>query len=707
MTWLSPGLALWGAAIAVPLLVLLYFLKLRRQTVDISTTLLWRRAVQDLQANAPFQRLRRNILLLLQLLALASLLAALGQPEWRSAGPLGAQHIILIDRSASMNARTGDTPDAPTRLDRAKQQAAEIVGSLRTPGAFSTGSGDRAMVIAVDSGATVLAPMTSDRERLLEAIASIEPTDAPGRLLPALRLARAQDPSPATNESGNESGNEPGNEPGAGPTNGARANGAGASARAGPVIHLLSDGSFADADAVPGHLADRVRLVRPTDAESGPPNLGIVALRAHRSLSNPERVRLFLGLQSTAAEAREVEVEFVIADQRRIVAVAVEALSDQGPGRGSATIEVPSVGGEVASVTILHEPERPDALSRDDRAWVVLPPPRSIAIALVSEGDLFLESAVTGTPGGLVERFTPDAFAEALAAGESARFDVLVLDGSAAAAAAEPDLPRARSLVLGFAPPGSGVRIESVGGPSELFASAPGHPAVRDVTFAGVELERAPRLSIDPEAGAQILAETRAGPAIVQVEGAQSRSILVAFDPIESTWPLDLSFPMFIAAAIETLAADRGSLAPGEVETMGSVAARRLPPGARNAQLLVPNDAGEPAGEPATIEIGLGGRVAFGPLARIGVYRLSWEGPAEPGDRREGARAVRPIASAMLDPRESDLRPAAELRLAGAVIEASSGDDGARVRRLWPWFILLAAAILLGEWWVYNRKVRL
>lgn len=699
MTWLSPGLALWGAAVALPLLVLLYFLKLRRQTVDISTTLLWRRAVQDLQANAPFQRLRRNILLLLQLLALASLLAALGQPEWRSAGPLGAQHIILIDRSASMNARTGDAPDAPTRLDRAKQQAAEIVASLRTPGAFSTGSGDRAMVIAVDAGATVLAPMTSDRQRLLEAIASIEPTDAPGRLLPALRLARAQDPKPATDE--------PGNEPGEEPTNRAPGDGAAASTRAGPVIHLLSDGSFADADAVPGRLADRVRLVRPTDAASGPPNLGIVALRALRSLNNPARVRLFLGLQSTAGEAREVEVEFVIGDQRRIVAVPVEALGEGGPGRGSATIEVPSVGGEVARVTILHGADRVDALSRDDRAWVVLPPPRSIAIALVSEGDLFLESAVTGTPGGLVERFTPDAFAEAVAAGESARFDVLVLDGPAAAAAAEPDLPRARSLVLGVAPPGSGVMIQSMGGPSELFASAPGHPAVRDVTFAGVELERAPRLAIDPEAGAQILAETRAGPAIVQVEGAQSRSILVAFDPLESTWPLDLSFPMFIAAAIETLAADRGSLAPGEVETMGSVASRRLPPGARNARLLVPNDAGEPAGEPAALEIGLGGRVAFGPLARIGVYRLSWEGPAEPGDRREGARAVRPIASAMLDPRESDLRPAAELRLDGAVIEASSGDDGARVRRLWPWFILLAAAILLGEWWVYNRKVRL
>ena len=71
MEWLTPLTALYAGLASVSLLLLLYFLKLKRREQIVSSTLLWKRAVQDLQVNAPFQRLRRNILLLLQLLMLA------------------------------------------------------------------------------------------------------------------------------------------------------------------------------------------------------------------------------------------------------------------------------------------------------------------------------------------------------------------------------------------------------------------------------------------------------------------------------------------------------------------------------------------------------------------------------------------------------------------------------------------------------------
>ena len=119
MQWLTPLLGLSAAAVAVPLLLLLYFLKLKRRESVVSSTLLWKRAVQDLQVNAPFQKLRRNVLLLLQLLALIAMLVALAGPMLAlSKGP-GQRYVVLIDRSASMNA----TDVTPNRLAEAKKQA--------------------------------------------------------------------------------------------------------------------------------------------------------------------------------------------------------------------------------------------------------------------------------------------------------------------------------------------------------------------------------------------------------------------------------------------------------------------------------------------------------------------------------------------------------------------------------------------------------
>ena len=63
MTFLSPIALLFGL-LALPIL-LLYMLKLRRREVDVSSTLLWEMLLRDRQANAPWQRLKRNVLLFL------------------------------------------------------------------------------------------------------------------------------------------------------------------------------------------------------------------------------------------------------------------------------------------------------------------------------------------------------------------------------------------------------------------------------------------------------------------------------------------------------------------------------------------------------------------------------------------------------------------------------------------------------------------
>ncbi|MEW6401097.1 MAG: BatA domain-containing protein, partial [Chloroflexota bacterium] len=81
MQFLAPaGFAL--LALAIPI-ILLYMLKLRRKQVQVSSTLLWQKLLREQQANAPWQKLKRNLLLFLQLLILAMLVLAFIRPAIR------------------------------------------------------------------------------------------------------------------------------------------------------------------------------------------------------------------------------------------------------------------------------------------------------------------------------------------------------------------------------------------------------------------------------------------------------------------------------------------------------------------------------------------------------------------------------------------------------------------------------------------------
>src|SRR5262249_22346549 len=100
MRLLAP-MALWFAA-AIPVVILFYLLKRKRQVRLVSSTVLWQKFLAETQASAPFQRLRRNWLLLLQLLMLVLAILALARPYFTGKLVGGSLQVIILDASASM-----------------------------------------------------------------------------------------------------------------------------------------------------------------------------------------------------------------------------------------------------------------------------------------------------------------------------------------------------------------------------------------------------------------------------------------------------------------------------------------------------------------------------------------------------------------------------------------------------------------------------
>ncbi|MEO1007909.1 MAG: VWA domain-containing protein [Planctomycetota bacterium] len=704
MTWLTPALAGIAAAIAIPSLLLLYFLKLRRRDVEISSTLLWKKAVQDLQANAPFQKLRRNILLLLQLLALAAVLIALAQPQFEGERATRGRHAIIIDRGASMRTLDGIDGDGlpgVTRLEEAKRRAIELVESLREPGILSgfggDSSADEAMVVAFDNTAEVVQPFTSDRSLLRAAIESIEPSDARSLIDEPLRLVRAQAPR-RTRVDERDGGivELPPDSVG--------------------TIHVYSDGGVEGGGEVDLHPEDVIEYVAIGDEDAG--NVGITAIDAKRQLRTPEEVSILVGLQSTAMAERTVAVELLIdgvsAAARSVTLPPAEmrSTSDEfgraqerlSPATGGLEFRIERARGATIEARIADGSGlAPDAFDRDDRAWVVLPGAKRLRLALVTRGNLFLREGLGALPVERVEVFTPEGFAGIR--DPFARFDAVVLDGwlPEPPEAAPFGLPQGGWLVFDAVPAGpEGLTDLGATGPTEIVDWFRDHPTLRGLTLSGVSIFEGRPVEL-PEGGAgTVIASTSEGPAIVALDSARTRVVCVPWSVAESTWGLDPSFIVFLGQAVRYVAEG----GPGDAlraSRPGDTRIEVLPRGVESAQLVKPD------GERLAIPVDPTGRAVVGSLADAGLYALRWDGPPGPADESVDGDARRRFAVSLLDGGESNIRTAATLTIRANEIEgATAGGAAARAPKpVWPWLLVGALAILMVEWYVYNRKVQL
>ncbi len=712
MTWAAPGLAMIAAAIAVPSLLILYFLKLRRRQVMISSTLLWKKAIQDLHANAPFQKLRRNLLLFLQLLVLAAILIALAQPQIMSDRTTGDLKIFMIDRSASMNAMDGDPESTRTisRLERAKEFAIDEVDAMREAGLFNDERPDQAMVISYAANAVVVQQFTSDKDALRAAIRSIQPTDGPSLLDEAMQLAKSRKASKTFQDSGGDQSPEAETE---------TREIEGLTAGPPQQIHIFSDGNALDAADVLPAVEDSVfyHAIGLADAK----NLGITSLRAERSYENPVELTIFAAIESTDSVARVVDVELrvdgVPVATKEVTLPAsvatgattsdVEGEDPQAaqamPGSGGIAFPLEMSRGALVEVR-LEGLDEGDVLETDNTGYLIVPPAQQTAVAVVSPDDIFIGEALSGLPLSRLDVFTPAQFEAMMKDGRSVEYEVVVLDRWLPPATGEA-FPPGRWLSFGSVPDGPGGVISAgIGGITTIIDSQTDHPVLRSLTLDPLVIAKMQRVEIPEDSGVQVLAEAAGGPAILEMSGVEYRSIVVPWEIEQSNWPFQVGFVVFLAGAIDYLSSDSFSEADagGAARQFrpGDILANRLPLNAVDVDVaLVPGGDAEsttPTGD---------GRITFGPIDKTGVYRVRWTGSPGATDVVEGDRVSRFFAANMSSSPESDVRTAERMVLASQTVAAQEQEARSEVRRLWPWLILAGLGIIMFEWFIYNRKV--
>lgn len=121
---------LWPLAllVTIPLIILLYILKKKYKEVEVSSSLLWKEAYKNTQANTPWERLKVNIMMILQILIILLIIFALMSPFLNFGGKNYRNLIVVIDTTASMSTLyDGDK----TRLDKGKEVARDYIKSIK------------------------------------------------------------------------------------------------------------------------------------------------------------------------------------------------------------------------------------------------------------------------------------------------------------------------------------------------------------------------------------------------------------------------------------------------------------------------------------------------------------------------------------------------------------------------------------------------
>jgi Mg-chelatase subunit ChlD len=521
-------LALLGL-LFLPAVIAMYLLKLRRDETVVPSTLLWTRLVADVEANAPWQKLRRSLLLLLQLLLVIALALLAARPFLERPAGLARDVVLVIDTSASMAA----TDVTPNRLEAAKIAAIDALRDLPTGGKVS--------LIAAAKSARIVVNETTDLGRVRQALDEIEPTSGSGNLGDALELAGKL------------------------------------AARSGDgQILVATDGALATPPTA--RVPAPIKVLSVGRARK---NQAIVALAVRTAPSAVTR-SVFVSVANLDVETakrrlevwgddRLLEVRDVFLDPQARADVVIDDVP-----RDVATLELRLVGSDPAVTSA------PDDLAVDDHAWAVIPPDRTRLILVVGPGDPYLETALSYLPNVELYGVTPQEYGPATERADGRPWDLIIF---------EANLPTTlpRSPVLAIAPPTSSplgqVAATTLKNPG-VGSLDPAEPILHYVDLSTTHIAEAQRLT-PPEWARIIIPGPGGAPLLYSGMRAGLPTAVLAFEPRRSDLPLQVAFPILLANLTGELLG--GSTAPTEAVQPGTPVSLTIPPGATGLAVKRPD----------------------------------------------------------------------------------------------------------------------
>jgi hypothetical protein len=370
--------------ITLPIVVIFYLLKVRRHDEEVSSTFLWNDLIRDLAAHEPLQRLKWNLLLLLQLLGLALITFAVARPFSAQVGQKPVQAVLLLDGSASMQAKDV----LPSRFEKAVEAARNTLNGLP--------DNSLATAILVAAHPQVLVAATADRQEVDRALTSAQPSGAAADMREALLLARSLGGDPSSRR-----------------------------------IYLFTDGAFSLPPDLPDDLGS-VQVVPVGLQSTG--NVAVTTLSSRPDPQDNRRQQLFARVQNFSDASRRAVVSISVDGQNvedRNVDLSANSESDQ-------IFDQLPAGARYASVTV-NTLDGQDGLSLDDSAFAVLEQRKPAQVLLVSAGNQFLEKVLTLLPNVDLYRIASQRYL----AVEADRFDIIVFDNYL-----PPLLPRGNLLVV-------------------------------------------------------------------------------------------------------------------------------------------------------------------------------------------------------------------------------------------------------------------